>query len=127
MTAQEYPSARLGDVARFVRGITFKPTDVVPLDTPGSVDCMRTKNVQAELDATDVWAVEASLVKRKDQFLISGDTLVSSANSWNLVGKCCWIPELGRPTSFGGFISVLRANRALRSWWGSGCPEWTPA
>lgn len=39
-----------------------------------------------------------------------GDVLVSSANSWNLVGKCCWIPELPGRASFGGFVSVLRPN-----------------
>ncbi|MEU5828956.1 restriction endonuclease subunit S [Micromonospora tulbaghiae] len=101
---------KLGEVASFVRGITFKPTDVVPVGTPGSVLCMRTKNVQSVLDLTDVWAVDASLVRRQEQFLRRGDTLVSSANSWNLVGKCSWIPEMGSPASFGGFVSVLRPD-----------------
>ena len=102
---------RLGDVAEFVRGINFKPDDVVPPGTPGSVDCMRTKNVQNELDQSDVWAVGERFVKREDQFMETGDILVSSANSWNLVGKCCWIPKLPRRTSFGGFVSVLRPHR----------------
>ncbi|MDZ5447376.1 restriction endonuclease subunit S [Micromonospora sp. 4G57] len=102
--------ARLWDVASFVRGITFKPDDVVPAETPGSVLCMRTKNVQSELDLSDVWAVGRELVRREDQYLRAGDILVSSANSWNLVGKCCWVPELASPSSFGGFISVLRAE-----------------
>jgi type I restriction enzyme S subunit len=84
----------LGEVAEFVRGINFKPDDVVPTDTPDAVACMRTKNVQAELDLSDVWAVGQQFVKRDDQFLRTGDILVSSANSWNLVGKCCWIPDL---------------------------------
>src|SRR5664279_5671782 len=103
-------TAQLGDIASFVRGITFKPTDVVPTGTPGSVLCMRTKNVQTELDYADVWSVNNQLVRRADQWLRHGDTLVSSANSWNMVGKCCWIPELVGPTSFGGFISVLRPD-----------------
>ncbi|MEU1836627.1 restriction endonuclease subunit S [Micromonospora chersina] len=115
----------LGEVASFIRGITFKPSDVVPVETPGVVLCMRTKNVQAHLDLSDVWAVSSSLVKRTDQFLRSGDILVSSANSWNLVGKCCWIPPLDSPSSFGGFVSVLRANpskvdpRYLYHWFSS--------
>ena len=101
----------LGDVAQFVRGINFKPEDVVPIGTPGSVACMRTKNVQTDLDLSDVWAIADSFVKRHDQFLEEGDILVSSANSWNLVGKCCWIPTLPWRASFGGFVSVLRPNR----------------
>jgi type I restriction enzyme S subunit len=106
-------SARLGDVASFVRGVTFKPEDVVPAGTPGAVWCMRTKNVQARIDLSDVWAIGSQFVKRSDQYLQAGDLLVSSANSWNLVGKCCWVPELGSPSTFGGFISVLRADRGL--------------
>jgi type I restriction enzyme S subunit len=100
----------LGEVATFVRGITFKPEDVVPLETPNSIVCLRTKNVQAELELRDVWAVDEKFVRRPDQFLQFGDILISSANSWNLVGKCSWIPELPWKTSFGGFVSVLRAN-----------------
>lgn len=104
---------RLGDVAKFVRGITFKPADVVPADTPGSVPCMRTKNVQSEIDLSDVWSVDSRFVKRVDQYLQAGDILVSSANSWNLVGKCCWIPESVRGSTFGGFIAALRPDSDL--------------
>jgi type I restriction enzyme S subunit len=100
----------LGDVATFIRGITFKPEDVVQVGTENSIACLRTKNVQAELDLSDVWAVDSSLVRRTNQYLQEGDILISSANSWNLVGKCSWIPVLPWKTSFGGFVSVLRAN-----------------
>lgn len=101
----------LGDVAEFVRGINFKPEDVVTPTTAGAVACLRTKNVQAQLDSVDVWGVDERFVRRADQFVSPGDILVSSANSWNLVGKCCWIPELPWKTTFGGFVSVLRAKR----------------
>ena len=84
----------LGDVASFIRGITFKPDDVVPVGSNGSVACMRTKNVQSELELSDVWGISDTFVKREDQYLAGGDLLVSSANSWNLVGKCCWVPVL---------------------------------
>lgn len=102
----------LKEVASFIRGITFKPDDVVQVGSDRSVACMRTKNVQSQLDMSDVWGVPESLVRRDDQFLVAGDILVSSANSWNLVGKCCWIPELPWRATFGGFISVLRGNSA---------------
>ena len=102
-------SVRLGDVAAFVRGVTFKPTDVIPFDEPGAVWCFRTKNVQAELDTSDIWALSPGLVRRKDQITKIGDILVSSANSWHLIGKCCWIPDLPSSATFGGFVTVLRA------------------
>jgi type I restriction enzyme S subunit len=116
---------RLGDLAAFVRGITFKPDDVVPVGTPGSVACMRTKNVQTILDLSDVWGIPEPFVKAPAKYLRPGDILVSSANSWNLVGKCCWIPALPWPATFGGFVSVLRAtserldSRYLFHWFSS--------
>lgn len=100
----------LGEIATFIRGITFKPEDVVPVGTENSVACMRTKNVQAQLSLEDVWAVDEQLVRRSEKFLQSGDILISSANSWNLVGKCSWVPDLPWKASFGGFVTVLRAN-----------------
>ena len=61
-------SVPLGEVASFVRGINFKPDDVVPLGTAGTVACMRTKNVQAELDLSDIWAVARAFVKRDEPY-----------------------------------------------------------
>lgn len=75
-----------------------------------SIGCMRTKNVQDDLDCRDVWGIDRSFIKNKKQYLMEGDILISSANSWNLVGKGCWIPKLDYECTFGGFISVLRAN-----------------
>lgn len=115
----------LGDFAEFVRGINFKPDDVVAIGTPETVACMRTKNVQSSLDLSDVWAVHESFMRREDQCLQEGDILVSSANSWNLVGKCSWIPVLPYRATFGGFVSVLRASsskldrRYLYRWFSS--------
>ncbi|MDR3369264.1 restriction endonuclease subunit S [Rhodoferax sp.] len=102
--------AKLGDVAQYLRGINFKPDDVTTVGAPGTVACMRTKNIQESLDCSDVWGVAESFVRRPEQILQEGDMLVSSANSWNLVGKCCWIPDLPWKTTFGGFVSALRAN-----------------
>ncbi|WP_457485380.1 restriction endonuclease subunit S [Teichococcus aerofrigidensis] len=71
---------------------------------------MRTKNVQDKLDLSDVWGIPRSFARRADQILREGDILISSANSWNLVGKCCWVPALESPGTFGGFVTVLRAD-----------------
>lgn len=116
----------LGDVAEFVRGITFKPDDVINLSEPGAIACMRTKNVQSDLELADLWAIPSSFVKRSEQFLREGDILVSTANSWNLVGKCCWVPKLQQKSTLGGFISALRStsdkldSRYLYHWFSLG-------
>jgi len=71
---------------------------------------MRTKNVQENLDESDIVWIPASIIRNSSKYLNPGDILVSSANSWNLVGKGCWVPELKYPASAGGFISILRGN-----------------
>ena len=101
----------LREAAKFIRGITFKPEDVCPPSEEGAVVCMRTKNVQADILLSDVIAIPEAFVRRAEQNLIEGDLLVSSANSWNLVGKACWVPQLPYSATAGGFISILRCDR----------------
>jgi len=103
-----WPSVKLSDVLEFHRGITFKPEDKVETFSPSSVVCMRTKNVQEQLDESDIIAVPESFVKRDELYLQEGDLLISSANSWNLVGKVVRIPQLNYRATAGGFISILR-------------------
>ena len=70
-------TVKLKEVARFIRGVTFKPDDVVPPETGVTIGCMRTKNVQNHLDLSDVWSISPDLVNRAEQYLRPGDTLVS--------------------------------------------------
>ena len=103
----------LGDVVNFIRGITFKPDDVVHPSVSGAIVCMRTKNIQAHLDMSDLIAVPAQFVRREEQFLQEGDVLISSANSWNLVGKVAQVPALSYKATAGGFIAIVRAKRNI--------------
>ncbi len=105
-------ATNLGDVSRFIRGITFKPDDICENFAKDSVVCMRTKNVQAELDLDDLISVPEAFARRDEQMLDQGDLLISSANSWNLVGKASWVPDLDFPATAGGFISILRCDRS---------------
>lgn len=107
---------RVGKHAKLIRGITFKPDDKCSPDAEDAVVCMRTKNVQADLDTSDLIAVPNELIRNREKILLSGDALVSSANSWNLVGKCCSVPDLDYEATAGGFISILRVtSKALDS------------
>ena len=121
MTQEVY----LGKVAKWINGVSFKPTDIVEPFSEGSVVCFRTKNVQSNLDENDIWGIPENFVKNKEQFIQEGDILVSTANSWELVGKCTWISKLSYKATLGGFISLLRANpdviypRYLYQWFNS--------
>jgi type I restriction enzyme S subunit len=98
----------LGNVIHYLRGITFKPEEKIDPKAKAAVVCMRTANIQEVLDESDLIAVPSSLVKRNELYLREGDILLSSANSWNLVGKVCRVPKLSYSATAGGFISVVR-------------------
>lgn len=108
-----WPISRLGEVISFIRGVTFTPEDQVEPFSEGSTVVMRTKNVQvAGLDQSDLIAVPSGFVRRKEQALREGDILVSSANSWELVGKASYVPKLTYEATAGGFISIVRAKES---------------
>ena len=109
-----WPLSKLGEVISFIRGVTFTPEDQVEPFSDGSTVVMRTKNVQVVgLDQSDLIAVPSGFVRREEQSLREGDILVSSANSWDLVGKASYVPKLAYEATAGGFISIVRAKRAL--------------
>ena len=103
--------AALGDLAEFIRGVTFKPEQVSTSDDVEAVACLRTKNVQAQLETSDLVFVPRSVVKNEAQMVRHGDIVISSANSWNLVGKSSWVGDLDFEAAIGGFICLLRVTR----------------
>ncbi|MEZ8814465.1 restriction endonuclease subunit S [Vibrio cyclitrophicus] len=103
----------LDSVLTFHRGITFKPDDKVEVGSGNSVVCLRTKNIQKELDERDLLAVPTTFVKRDELYVNQGDILISTANSWELVGKCVRVVKTQYKSTIGGFISMLRPKTGL--------------
>lgn len=99
----------LGEVARYVRGVTYKPADVV-LDE--GIACLRTKNIQSVLDLRDLVYVDEHVTHRLEQRVQPDDVLVSSANSWHLVGRAVRATQAAAGMLIGGFIGALRFNTA---------------
>ena len=104
-------SGSVGNASDFIRGITFKPDELVAVEADDAIVCMRTKNVQKDLDDRDLIAVPSRLVRNQEKLLRHGDILISSANSWELVGKCSYVGELAYPATAGGFIAIVRPKK----------------
>tara|TARA_R110000851_G_scaffold27954_3_gene78334 strand:+ start:1019 stop:2203 length:1185 start_codon:yes stop_codon:yes gene_type:complete len=104
-------SGSVGNASDFIRGITFKPNELIAVEADDAIVCMRTKNVQKDLDDRDLIAVPSRLVRNKEKLLRHGDILISSANSWELVGKCSYVGELAYPATAGGFIAIVRPKK----------------
>jgi type I restriction enzyme S subunit len=98
----------LGEIADIVRGISF-PKDAKSLvPREGDVACLRTTNVQRDVEWNDLWFVPSEHVKRAEQFVQPGDILISTANSYELVGKVALVSSMPRESTLGAFISLIR-------------------
>lgn len=101
--------SNLGDVVEIVRGITFPGSEKSKAPEKGRIACLRTSNVQDQIEWDDLLYIREEFVSREDQLLKPHDIVMSMANSRELVGKVALVGErLNQKTSFGGFLGVLR-------------------
>lgn len=107
---QGWAFERLGNVCEIVRGITFPATKKQTIQSSGAVACLRTSNVQSEIDWGDLIYVDKEFIGRSDQWVQKGDTMISMANSYELVGKVALVREVKQPATFGGFIAAIRPH-----------------
>jgi type I restriction enzyme S subunit len=108
----EIPSSwvweRMGNISDVIRGITFPGSEKKDEKGSGDILCLKTSNVQDQLEWDDVIYVDESFVKREDQYLRNNDIVISMANSYELVGKVALADQIPEESSFGGFLSVIR-------------------
>ncbi len=108
-----WQKSRLGDAIDIVRGISF-PKEAKALEPrDGYVACLRTANVQRDVEWGDLWFVPEENVKRGDQYVQPGDILISTANSYDLVGKVAPVTVMPHRATLGAFISLLRPRDQL--------------
>ncbi|MFA6202185.1 MAG: restriction endonuclease subunit S [Gallionella sp.] len=101
--------SRLGDAVEIIRGITFPGSEKSKVPEIGRVACLRTTNVQDQIEWDDLLYIGEEFVSREDQYLMPRDIVMSMANSRELVGKVALVGEvIDQQTSFGGFLGVLR-------------------
>ena len=100
---------RLGEVCDFERGITFPSSAKRFQYFENSIPCIRTTNVQEELELDDIWFIDKSYTKNNEKKLLKiNDIIMSSANSRELVGKTCLVKKIDTKFTFGGFVLVIR-------------------
>lgn len=104
-----WTSPPLADVCKIERGITFPAIAKSAAAGKGKIACLRTTNVQAIVDWDDLIYVSDGYVKNETKILRANDILISMANSLELVGKVAFVDHLPMKSTFGGFISSIRA------------------
>ena len=101
------------DALEIIRGISF-PTDAKSFaSAPGLIACLRTTNVQRNVEWEDLWYVPEKYIRNPRQFVEPEDILISTANSLELVGKVAQISDVRTKATIGTFIMLLRPNRNL--------------
>ena len=111
---QGWVKLRLGDVCSFERGITFPSSAKCTIKQPGMIACIRTANVQDNLELDDLWYVGNEYIKGNTEKLVrKNDIIMSSANSRELVGKVSYVHDIPEQMTFGGFVLNIRANAGI--------------
>ena len=98
----------LEDVALIERGITFPSSAKQKEPFEGGIICLRTTNVQENVDWDDLLYVPETYVKKDEKIIRKDDILISMANSYELVGKVSFVDRVPIQSSFGGFIAAIR-------------------
>jgi type I restriction enzyme S subunit len=110
-----WETTTIGDSLKIVRGISF-PKDAKTYEPgPEHVACLRTANVQQEVEWDDLWFVPSQHVKRDEQYVQPLDILISTANSLELVGKVAQVKTIPYRSTLGAFISLIRVPSKLDS------------
>ena len=103
--------AKIGAISDFERGITFPASAKEDEPTEENIPCLRTANVQENLDIDDLIYVNQSFMKGNEAKLVrENDIIMSSANSRELVGKASFVTHVPFPMTFGGFVLNIRAR-----------------
>jgi len=106
--------ASFGDVVEIIRGITFPGNEKSKSPENGRVACLRTSNVQDQIEWEDILYIKEQFVSREDQLLKPNDIVMSMANSRELVGKVALVGnQIKEKTTFGGFLGVIRPYSIL--------------
>ena len=105
----------LEDACEVIRGITFPTTEKRFESGDGLIACLRTANVQKMVEWDDLWFVPKRYVKSDEQLVSLDDILISTANSYELVGKVSRLTHMRFTSTLGAFISLLRAHEGVNA------------
>jgi type I restriction enzyme S subunit len=102
----------LAEIGCFERGISFPKTARCDSASFATVYCLRTANIQDDIEYDDVWIVERGYLKNDEKKLRENDIIISMSNSLNLVGKAAIATSVSDEFTFGAFLAAFRVSSA---------------
>jgi type I restriction enzyme S subunit len=100
----------LSAIAEVIRGVSFPKDQKSSLPQEGFLGCLRTTNVQREVEWDDILFVPKRFIRKPEQLVRLDDILISTANSLELVGKVALIRAVPFVTTIGAFIAIIRVH-----------------
>ena len=110
---------KVSELAKQVRGVSYKPEDLHDSLDNNSVILLRANNINdGKINFEDVVYVDKSKVS-KEQYLCKGDILIcASSGSKQLVGKAASV-DFDIECTFGAFCKVVRPNSDIADYLGT--------
>ena len=107
---------KLGNVGKFIRGLTYSASDVID-DTIGTA-VMRSNNISNGDPVNFEELVWVNKIPNHEQILRGGDIVICMANgSSPLVGKASYYVDCGmEPATVGAFCGIYRSDNPLTKW-----------
>ena len=96
-----------------IRGISFPKEAKRASAANGLIACLRTANIQQNIEWEDLWFVDNKYLKREEQVVQQGDILISISNSLDLLGKVAQVINIPHRSTLGTFIANLRVPDPL--------------
>ena len=109
---------KLKNLAKQIRGVSYKPEDLHDSLDDDSVILLRANNIdEGKINFDDIVYVDKSKVS-DEQYLKIGDVLIcASSGSKQLVGKAASV-DFDSPCTFGAFCKVVRPNNDVADYLG---------
>ena len=109
---------KVKNLAKQIRGVSYKPEDLHDSLDDDSVILLRANNIdEGKINFDDVVYVDKSKVS-DEQYLKVGDVLIcASSGSKQLVGKAASV-DFDSPCTFGAFCKVVRPNNGVADYLG---------
>ena len=108
-----WKSSTLGEAVEIIRGVTFPASAKQRTPGKGLIPCLRTTNVQNEVEWDDLLYISDEYVRKNSQYVQMDDVLISMANSRELVGKVALVRRDDIRCTLGGFIAAIRCGGTI--------------
>lgn len=112
--SKAWPVMKLNGHVDIIRGISYKPSDVVSSLDANSVGILRANNIaNGEINTNEMVYVDQSRVSDAQRIRIGDIIVCASSGSQSLVGKAAINKNLTREYAHGAFCLLIRCNNTI--------------